>query len=235
MPNHAQDDPITPPEKPPKKPIRKPAVLIADDPTHPKHEQANVIRTIGQRMREARELYNMSQVMAARRLGYSNPSKLSKIESASDTNSVPLWVIARAAKLYEVSIDFLMGASSDWEPKRSRSDETVELGWMAAAMESITRREMLVLRSLHDRLEQLDRLLPGLHACALEVDRTLARVKELNPAAYEDLRAGTAHEFAVEKMLELAGAAQQAHRDFKAHTRVMRQANDGTLDVGDSL
>lgn len=76
-------------------------------PSSTRIEQVAAGETIGARMREARELCNMSQSAAARRLGYSNPSKLSKVEGATDTNSVPLWLIVRAASVYEVSIDYL--------------------------------------------------------------------------------------------------------------------------------
>ncbi len=61
-----------------------------------KHDQNKLVRTIGERLRVARELNNLSQSEAARRLGYANPSKLSKIEAAADTNSVPLWLIHAA-------------------------------------------------------------------------------------------------------------------------------------------
>ena len=42
-----------------------------------KQEKAAVVRVIGTRMREARELCNMSLSEASKRLGYANPSKLS--------------------------------------------------------------------------------------------------------------------------------------------------------------
>ena len=64
-----------------------------------RQEQAAAVKTIGARMRQARELCNLSQSAAARRLGYANPSKLSKVELATDTNSVPLWLIVRAARV----------------------------------------------------------------------------------------------------------------------------------------
>ena len=47
-----------------------------------KQEKAAVVRVIGTRMREARELCNMSLSEASKRLGYANPSKLSKVELA---------------------------------------------------------------------------------------------------------------------------------------------------------
>lgn len=80
-----------------------------------KHRQAELVITIGQRMKESRELCNLSLSEAARLLGYTNPSKLSKVENATDTLSVPFWLIPQAAKLYDVSTEFLFGLSDEWE------------------------------------------------------------------------------------------------------------------------
>lgn len=218
-------------EKTPKKSSQKPAVLIADDPTHPKHEQATVIKIIGQRMREARELCNMSQVMAARRLGYSNPSKLSKIESASDTNSVPLWVIARAAALYEVSVDFLFGLSSDWEASARATQERRVSAWLLGEFTRQQEVGMAVIRSLNDQVERLAALLPGLHAGALEVNRRLARCRELNPAGYQDLRGGSSLEGAVDELLDRAHQANEAYQRFAGHLRLMERSQGDLREV----
>ena len=55
-----------------------------------------------------RELCNLSQVEAARRLGRTRPS-CQKVEAATDTNSGPARLITAAAQVYEVSVDFLFG------------------------------------------------------------------------------------------------------------------------------
>ena len=67
------------------------------------------------RQRQARELCNLSQSVAAKRLGYLTSAKLSKVEAAADTNSVPLWLIHRAASIYDVSTEFLFGFTDDFE------------------------------------------------------------------------------------------------------------------------
>jgi transcriptional regulator with XRE-family HTH domain len=77
--------------------------------------QTEIVKTFGARMVEARELCGYSQKKAAKLLGYRNSSKLAKIEAASDTNSVPLWLIPKAAEVYEVSIDYLFGVSACWQ------------------------------------------------------------------------------------------------------------------------
>ena len=114
-------------------------------PGEPKKDQALLVRTIGERLRQARELCNLSQSAAAKRLGYANPSKLSKIETATDTNSVPLWLIPRAAMLYEVSVDFLFGVSSEWEVGVPRGTQA----WLLDAWERMRERDLTALDCLH--------------------------------------------------------------------------------------
>lgn len=79
-----------------------------------KIEQSEIVKVIGTRLREARELCNMSQSVAATRFGYANSSKLAKVENATDTNSAPVWLILRASEVYEVSVDYLLGAGGYW-------------------------------------------------------------------------------------------------------------------------
>lgn len=197
-------------------------------------EQAKIVRVVGQRMREARELNNMSQVMAARRLGYSNPSKLSKIESASDTNSVPLWVIARAAKLYEVSIDFLMGASSDWESGARMTQEREVSGWMLEAWERYRQRDMEVLRVFHNKIEAIEELITVMSSAALEASNGLERFSELNPA-FEDMRGGSRLVSGVSKVKEAAELARAKMKRFRKECSIAAtETNQLTLFVAKS-
>ena len=78
-------------------------------PAETREAGAEIARTVGERMRLAREAAGMSQVEAARRLGYANSSKLSKIEKGR-SSEVPLWAIKRAGWLYHVPLDYLLGA-----------------------------------------------------------------------------------------------------------------------------
>lgn len=110
-----------------------------------KHQQLALVRTIGARMRQARELCNLSQSEAARLFGYANPSKLSKVEAAIDTNSVPLWLICRAAEVYEVSVDFLFGLSEDWETGAPRGTQA----WLLDAWNKMRMRDIGLLDRVH--------------------------------------------------------------------------------------
>ncbi|MCM1128969.1 MAG: helix-turn-helix domain-containing protein [Alistipes senegalensis] len=110
---------------------------------------------IGSRMREARELCNLSQIAAAKRFGYANSSKLAKVEKATDTKSVPLWLIIRASEVYEVSIDFLFGIMDDWETGARMMQEREVSTWLFDAFDTARQRDMETLKKLHDRLQAM--------------------------------------------------------------------------------
>jgi len=151
-------------------------------------EQAAMVRTIGERMRQARELCNLSQSAAAKRLGYANPSKLSKVEAATDTNSVPLWLIRKAAEVYEVSVDFLFGFTDDWEVGARMTQEREVSAWLAKALSDARERDLVALKQLNDRLTVLrDAVAIGI-AMNREADAALERFIQLNPEFAEDMR-----------------------------------------------
>lgn len=175
-----------------------------------KIEQAALVKTIGARMREARELCNMSQSAAARRLGYSNPSKLSKVEGATDTNSAPLWLIVRASRLYDVSIDYLFGASDDFETGLQRPVQT----WLIGEWEKSRLADMKALEKLHRRVAAVSSLLP---AVADEAVRTAEAIKSfscLNPE-FEDMRGSARLAAAAENLIRHAEKASSTIQRFR--------------------
>lgn len=200
-----------------------------------KIEQATIVKTIGQRLRQAREMCNLSQLEAARRFGYSNPSKLSKIEGATDTNSVPLWIIVRAAQMYEVSIDFLFGASDDWETGARMTQERQVSQWLFVEFNRQQKMAMRVLYSLNDQIEAIAEALPGHYAAALEVQRTLGRCRELNYSTYANLRGGANLESAVEKLIERTTVGRDAYRRFQGHLQIIKAANAELGDTGNPV
>jgi len=183
-------------------------------PTSIRQEQAAAVKIIGARMREARELCNLSQQAAAKRLGYSNSSKLSKVEGATDTNSVPLWLILRAAKVYEVSIDFLFGASDDWETGARMTQEREVSTWLHDAFEKARLRDMQTLRLLHDRVQTLSETVADMVALTEEAGLALTRFAELNPA-FEEMRAGSRLVAAVERASNAAKSAKARMARFR--------------------
>lgn len=177
-----------------------------------RQEQAAVVKTIGARMRQARELCNLSQSAAARRLGYQNPSKLSKVELATDTNSVPLWLIFRAARVYEVSVDFLFGATDDWEVGARMTQERETSAWLYDTFDKLRQRDMETLKRLHDRVQTLTESVAVMLSMTEDAAAALARFSEVNPE-FQDMRASG----------RLAGAVERAHDAAKgAKTKMER-------------
>jgi transcriptional regulator with XRE-family HTH domain len=167
-----------------------------------KHEQAALVRTIGERMRQAREMCNLSQSAAAKRLGYSNPSKLSKVEAATDTNSVPLWLICATARVYEVSVDFLMGLTDDWEVGVPRGTQ----GWLLDAWQKMRLRDIGLLDRVHHEVVTVAGTTSDLVAAVREVGDSLTAYRARNPGFDET----PASNVLVSRIAKLEAAAKRA-------------------------
>lgn len=192
-----------------------PALPVFD--SDPKRDQACLVQTIGARMREARELCNMSQSAAAKRLGYSNPSKLSKVEGATDTNSVPLWLIVRASKLYDVSVDFLFGLTDDFEVGLQRGVQT----WLVVELEKSRIRDMAELEKLHRRVTAISALLPVIADESERTAEAIRRFAEINPG-FDDMRGGAPLAAAAENLIRHAAKANSTAQRFRVEIGVDR-------------
>ena len=142
-----------------------------------RQEQSQLVKLIGSRLKAARELCNLSQSAAARRLGYANPSKLSKVEAAADTNSVPLWLIVAAAGVYDVSCDFLLGIADDWESGLPRGTQT----WMLEAWQRMRERDLLALDRVHREVHAAVTQLEAVTAAVTELSRAVSIYRAKNP------------------------------------------------------
>lgn len=182
-------------------------------------EQSALVKKIGARMREARELNNMSQSVAATRLGYKNSSKLAKIENASDTNSVPLSIIARAASLYDVSIDYLFGVSDDWEAGVRKTQEREVSSWLFDAWEKARRRDVEVLRKLHDRLEAMNGAIAQMVGAAEYGAEAMESFRRINPG-FDNERGGARLLSAIGRISDSATAANAKMKRFRVDCKL---------------
>lgn len=185
-------------------------------------EQTNLVRIIGQRMRAAREMTNLSQLEAAKQLGYETSAKLSKIEGATE-GSVPLLTVAKASKLYDVSTDFLLGVSEDWEidPAHSISNETS--AWIGEAWEQTRRRDLEVLVWVKRRTDAVDTSIPNAYAASLRLKLAFEQFMALNPE-FEDMKGGNRLAMAVDKVIETAAIASRQHEKYKNDLRAMAKS-----------
>ncbi len=82
---------------------------------HPEDKrEAAVISVLGGRFQAARDLCGHSVKVAAKLLGIDRGDLL-KIELGVDIGASPLWLIKRAAEIYNVSADYLLGLNDDWD------------------------------------------------------------------------------------------------------------------------
>ncbi|WP_295386609.1 helix-turn-helix transcriptional regulator [uncultured Thiodictyon sp.] len=169
------------------------------------HREAQAIKIIGTRLRDARmRLCNMSQRLAAQQLGLANSGMLAKFENATDNRNIPLWLIRRAAALYEVSIDWLFGETEDWETGHRMTQERETSRWLFDVWEKAREMDIAHLRLLNDKLEALTAITSELAAAANDASAALDRFAEVNPE-FEDMPAGSP---LVAAVVRIAAAAQ---------------------------
>lgn len=186
-----------------------------------RQEQVLLACKVGERLREAREMQGYSQVKAAQLLGYANSTKLAKIEGGRDSSQIPLWVVKRAALLYDVSIDYLLGNTENMEVDERRchaARDTIIL--MREEWERHRWRDMLVTREVQERVEAVEELAMLMAQQLHEAQDALSRVEELNPRRWENVKGGARLQSAVERAAATGRTAEsklkRLHREARA-------------------
>lgn len=196
-------------------------------PLTTKQAQAQLVHTIGERMRAARELCNLSQTEAARRLGYVNSSKLAKVERATDTLSVPLWLLVKASKVYQVSTDYLFGITDSFDNSSRLEQERETASWLFDEWQKIRVRDVVALRAFHNRLQSLAANV-GLLGCAGdEVEAAFDKFVSVND--FEDMRCGQRLVLALSRLKE---AVEHARAEMEKQKLDCLKATKGTALQG---
>ncbi|MCB0176528.1 MAG: helix-turn-helix domain-containing protein [Anaerolineae bacterium] len=177
-------------------------------------ERKHLAKVIGQRLKEAREYANYTQNDAAKLLGYRNSSKLAKIENGTDTSSVPLWLILDAARLYQVSIDFIFGDCSDWEHGAKAVIERDMSRWMFEYRRKSDERFMEAMKKLHHRVYTVKQMSDVIDQASEELIAAMRRFIELNPAFEEEMKGGNRMVSAATKIRNASIEAQDRMRKF---------------------
>lgn len=185
-------------------------------------ERSGLAKAIGARLREAREIAGMSQSEAARLLGYANSSKLAKVEMGTDTNSVPLWLIKRASRLYEVSIDFLFGESDDWELSARACQERDVSKWVFDAWNEARQRDMEILRKLNMRFDGLSESIVKSISASEDVRAAWDKLVRLNPKFEEEIRGGGSLFSAIERLMAISGESKARLSRFKMECKLSK-------------
>lgn len=151
--------------------------------------QLMVVKTIGGRLREARELCDLPQIEAARRLGCSK-QWLNKLETASNINQIPLWLIDRAARIYDVSFDYLFGVSDDWELSARACMERSVSQWLFDEIERMRLEDMDILKHLHDDIHATDEFISETLEASSQIVTSLEAFRNRN-ADFDEMRGGS--------------------------------------------
>ncbi|MDX8127994.1 hypothetical protein QLH52_11930 [Methylomonas sp. OY6] len=148
-------------------------------------EKQKIVKTFGQRMTIAREMCGLSGLEAAELLGYANSSKLSKIEHASDPETIPVFLIYKASIVYQVSTDFLYGLSDFWD----RNPVTAQEQQIKRALEEVTADENNAIRNLFDQLSVVEQAAEVAFNRFGEIKKIVNRFREINPE-FDELKLG---------------------------------------------
>lgn len=154
-----------------------------------REEQLQLAKHVGERLREAREFSGYSQNKAAGMLGYANSGRLAKIEQGYSTQ-IPLWVLKKAALVYQVSLDYLLGNSECMEPEdRAQYVLRDTIALMREDWERQRWRDMLVTGNLARRVGYIESQVVALEREARTAAAALEAFAALNPE-WEDMRGG---------------------------------------------
>ena len=150
--------------------------------------QTAIIGTIAAKLREARELCKHEQNQAAELLGV-DAQELRKFESGIDVKEIPLWLIATASEVYDVSIDYLFGFTDDWEICQETRKErdflaVLERLHIQAKSETIT-KQICLESAIKELANAVSTLAPAIQT----IDDGFMRFWELNQD-FTDMKAG---------------------------------------------
>lgn len=196
-----------------------PAPVVFMDDT--RHEQAAVVKAIGARMRQARELCNMRMDVAAGRLGL-KAARLGQIEAAIDRNSTPLWLIVRAARLYDVSFGFLFAATDDFEQENLHAEVQA---WLIDTWQAHRVKQLQELNLLHRRIAAFAQIIPAVADESRRTAEAIHRFAELNPT-FEDMRGSARLMSAAGNLSQHAQGAETALQRFRASLKAGSTDNE---------
>ncbi len=152
-------------------------------------KSTDYLKIIGERMQEAREIAGFSQTVAAKKMGYTNSSRLNKIEKGIDIKSISIMFIKKAARLFGVSTDFLLAESRDWERNVSvchgRDITNLLMEEWAKSHINDVKAIYYMQKKIMTIYESFNLIEPTI----IEIRKALTRFIELNPK-FDDMRGG---------------------------------------------
>ena len=203
---------------------------------HRRAEVARINKVFGERMYNARtKVNNWTQQYAAKQIGYQTSSPLAKIEMGG---KFPIWMPAVAAKVYRVSVDYLLGVVDfDYECKSPGTE------WEISILEANQGLSKLIMEEHAKHLRKFASITKvtvdntaQVMLNAQKIIETFNRVKDLNPTLWIEAKGGLGLENAIEQFQRTCNDqrrdAERVRLDLK-RTALMAgisQTLDKTLD-----
>ncbi|ENV00417.1 hypothetical protein F969_00649 [Acinetobacter variabilis] len=186
--------------------------------TPSKQDQAVLSCEVGVRMRESRIMSGLSQVDAAKRLGYENSSKLAKIEKGQSSR-IPLWVIRKAAVLYDVSCDYLFGVTQTMERDDVSHASLRELhAFMFAEFDKRHAQDVAVMMGIRTKLETIEKTIVLAAMQAEQLDEARAFIESL--PEWQEVRGGNRLINHIERLHHTVTSSALRFKDIKKEMQV---------------
>ena len=138
------------------------------------------VRTLCQRLREARELSGLLQAKAADLLGV-NAARLNVIEQGVNVYEIPHWLVLKAARAYDVSVDYLYGNGDDFEHDVQVARNRNSLQHLRHEMGELIAGYLSQSAANFQMLEKLGELVRDCEVSIQEVTATFDRFRAANP------------------------------------------------------
>lgn len=171
-------------------------------------DEIAIIKIVGSRMAEAREICKLPRHVAADRLGVSD-SYLARVENGIDIETIPLKLIQMASLVYEVSCEFLFNFSNDWEVAEETKQGREIGAWIHHENKKLFSQWAVKQIALERQAEVMAAAVGVLPAEIEAVVEALATFKRLNPD-FDRLPAGSQLQFRINKASKKAQEARCA-------------------------
>lgn len=184
-------------------------------------EQVEAVKRLAERLKAARELNGWTLREAAKRFNYANIGVLSRIETARHITTIPMWFVPAAAKVYNVTTDWLHGLVEDWDvDPRVRLDATAT-DWLQHYMEQARMRDMAGVRLLHDHLNEVSKGLQTNCQSITAVSEALSAFQRAN-LDFDDMRGGATLYRRITEAQESATAVEAGLQRYMLALRAAR-------------
>lgn len=186
--------------------------------TPSRQDQATLSLEIGLRMLESRKMAGLSQIDAARRFGYSNPSKLSKVEKGVSPQ-IPIWLIRKAAIVYDVSCDYLFGVTATMERDDVEHAALRELhAFLYAEFDKRNGQNIVDLAALRQRLIDIESMIV---LADLQGDQLMECANNIiKQKAWLEIKGGNKLYNCVDRLCHTIKTSSKRYKDIRREMRV---------------